>query len=99
MKKNILKKCYFAEENQFGREAYLYVGSPRMISKLYNGLSKTIDYIPFYCDTPVFNYGKSVYGLVIDPQEDGWTHWFHVVNSDTVATYIFDDDIMEVATW
>lgn len=99
MNKNILKKYYFVEENQFGRKAYLYVGSPRMISKLYNGLAKTVDYIPFYCDLPIFNYEKGVYSLVVDPQEDGWTHFFHVVNSDTVAYYMLQEIVEEVTTW
>lgn len=97
--RNELKKYYFAEENQFGRESYLYVGSPRIISKLYNGLSKTVDFVPFYDGAPVFNYGKGVYGLVIDPQEDGWMHFFYVVNAETIAYYIFQEIIEEVATW
>ena len=99
MVNNMLKKFRFSEENQFGREAYLYVGSPRMISKLYNGLAKTVDFVPFYCDSPVFNYEKGVYGLVVDPQEDGFTHFFHVINSDTIAYYIFNEIVEEVTTW
>lgn len=95
----LLKKYFFSEPNQFGRYGYLYVGSPRMISKLCNGLTKTVDFIPFYSETPVFNYGRGVYGLVVDPQEDGWTHFFHVVNAETIAYYIFHGIIEEVATW
>lgn len=97
--KNKLKKYCFTEPNQFGRDSYLYVGSPRMISKIYNGLTKTVDFIPFYSETPVFNYRRGVYGLVVDPQEDGWTHFHHVVNSDTVTWYILQEIVKEVATW
>ena len=99
MERVLLKKFYFVEENQFGRESYLYVGSPRMISKLYSGLSKTVDFFPFYNEAPIFKYKKGVYGLVVDPQEDGWTHFFYVVNSDTVGYYILQEVIEEVATW
>lgn len=72
----------------------LYVGSARIISKIYNGFQKSGVADPMYCGKPKFNFYKN-YGLIVQTVNGGEPEML-IISADVVLDYIMNDIVEEV---